>query len=153
MGSCWAALRRYSPPNNAGESGSPPTRDSGSPGAGVPGSGGAGVGRRRHGLGGGGGGGAVAAQGAGPVVLFVLFVVGLGGLPLQLGQPGGVVELGVLVAAAPLGPPAALSPPAHRYAATLPVLVEVKLRSPNTMNRCRAEYRGWQVVMVIVGFG
>ena len=37
--------------------------------------------------------------------------------------------------AAPLGPLAALSPPGHRYAATLPVLVEVKLRSPNTISR------------------
>ena len=78
---------------------------------------------------------AAAAEGAGPVVLVV--VVGLrGGLALQLGQPGGVVELGVLVAAAPLGPlAAALSPPGHRYAATLPVFDEVKLRSPNTISR------------------
>jgi hypothetical protein len=62
-----------------------------------------------------------AAQRAGPVVLVL---VRLGGLAFELGQPGGVVELGVLVAAAPSGPLAALSPPAHRYAATLPVLVE-----------------------------
>ena len=31
------------------------------------------------------------------------------------------------------------SQPGHRYAATLPVFTEVKLRSPNTISRWRAE--------------
>jgi hypothetical protein len=92
--------------------------------------------------------GAAAAQLGDPVLLLV---VDLGGGPFQLGQPGGALGLGVLVAAPAAGPLAATLPaPAH--AANLPALVEVKLRSPKTTSRWRAEYRGWQVVKVMVAF-